>query len=416
MNTKRFNLRRQTWLAFAALLVLALLWFAGHRQLNHWLGIRLLLRSENPREDWFEMLANEFVDPSQFLQQCWVTGKITHRQLVALLLKDKALAKAPWFGNVEGLLMAGTADGDMSVRELALASMEASYDPRLLDCAEAQLSDPDPLVRQLGLDYLRKAEPQRGVPLVIKLLDDPDLRVVARAELALMRWTGEDFGARARLAIASPDALPGEAPAAENIEKLHQAVDHRKAWWQQHAQEFGTNQPVRIKPMASPRPPLSNFTLKDLGGRAVSLEDFKGRTVLLNFWATWCTACLAEIPDLVALQKKAGDRVAIIGVALDGITDEHGHIPGDEEKGEAHHQTQSLTEIQKKVGRAMKIRGINYTVLLDPSGTVGGRFNGGELPTTVIIDPSGRVHRRFIGERNLKVFEAMLAEASRVVP
>jgi hypothetical protein len=64
------------------------------------------------------------------------------------------------------------------------------------------------------------------------------------------------------------------------------------------------------------------------------------------------------------------------------------------------------------VARAVQARGINYPVLLDPDNEVGGRFNGGELPTTVILDASGRVRRRFIGERSLKVFKAMLAEAA----
>lgn len=51
------------------------------------------------------------------------------------------------------------------------------------------MRDPDPLVRRLGLDYLRKFNAQQGVPVVIGLLNDPDLRVAASAEVALMRWT-----------------------------------------------------------------------------------------------------------------------------------------------------------------------------------------------------------------------------------
>jgi thiol-disulfide isomerase/thioredoxin len=417
MNISRLGLeRRGTLFALSLLLFLALGWYAAHRQFNHWLGVRLLLHSENPRDEWFQTLAEECQDPNDFLRETWSTGKVPHRLLVAGFLKDKAVQKKLWFKKVEDLLEAGTADGDMSVRELALASMESRNDPHLLDCAQAQLVDPDPLVRQLGLEYLRKTPPQQGVPVVIKLLDDPDLRVIARAELALSRWTGQDFGARVRLAIASPGASPGEGITPENLEKLHHAIEQRKLWWQQHAHEFETNYPPAEIVRASPRPPLADFSLKDLNGRVVSLADFKGRPVLLNFWATWCPACLAEIPDLVALQKKAGDRVAIVGIALDGLTDEHGHVPGEEEKGNSHHEKQSVAEIARKVSRAVKTRGINYTVLLDPRGTVGGRFNGGELPTTVIIDATGCVRRRFIGERSLTVFEAMLAEASKPAP
>ena len=59
----------------------------------------------------------------------------------------------------------------------------------------------------------------------------------------------------------------------------------------------------------------------------------------------------------------------------------------------------------------MKARGINYPILLDERNEVGGRYNGGELPTTVIVDTQGNVRRRFIGARSLPVFEAMITEA-----
>jgi thiol-disulfide isomerase/thioredoxin len=133
--------------------------------------------------------------------------------------------------------------------------------------------------------------------------------------------------------------------------------------------------------------------------------------VLLNFWATWCTACLAEIPDLIALQKKLGDQVAILGVALDGVADEHGDIPGDERDEKSHKDGLSLEVIHAKVERAVKLRDINYRILLDAKSSVGSQYNGGELPTTVIFDKDGRVRRRFVGERSLAIFEAMIAEA-----
>jgi peroxiredoxin len=72
-----------------------------------------------------------------------------------------------------------------------------------------------------------------------------------------------------------------------------------------------------------------------------------------------------------------------------------------------------LKEIRAKVSRTAKKLGINYTVLMDESNEVGGRFNGGELPTTVLVDPQGNVRRRFVGARALPVFEAMLAEITQ---
>jgi thiol-disulfide isomerase/thioredoxin len=64
--------------------------------------------------------------------------------------------------------------------------------------------------------------------------------------------------------------------------------------------------------------PAPDLTLKDLNGNDVSLSDFKGKVVLVNFWATWCDPCRAEIPWLIELQHKYADKgFVILGIALD---------------------------------------------------------------------------------------------------
>src|SRR5438105_12850284 len=55
----------------------------------------------------------------------------------------------------------------------------------------------------------------------------------------------------------------------------------------------------------------------DLDGRQISTSDWRGKVVLINFWATWCPPCRAEIPDLIALQEKYRDQLQIIGVSED---------------------------------------------------------------------------------------------------
>jgi thiol-disulfide isomerase/thioredoxin len=61
-----------------------------------------------------------------------------------------------------------------------------------------------------------------------------------------------------------------------------------------------------------------NFTFKDVDGRKVSLSEFKGKVILLDFWATWCVPCKAEIPGFIDLQKKYGGRgLQIIGLSVD---------------------------------------------------------------------------------------------------
>jgi thiol-disulfide isomerase/thioredoxin len=60
-----------------------------------------------------------------------------------------------------------------------------------------------------------------------------------------------------------------------------------------------------------------HFTLKDMNGAEVNLASFKGRVVLINFWATWCGPCRAEIPSLVELQEKYRDDLTVLGVSID---------------------------------------------------------------------------------------------------
>src|SRR5262249_4755449 len=71
--------------------------------------------------------------------------------------------------------------------------------------------------------------------------------------------------------------------------------------------------PVKSIGIAAP-----DFTLKDLNGREVSLSEYKGKVVLVNFWATWCTPCLGEIPELIEMQQKYGPKgFVILGLAMD---------------------------------------------------------------------------------------------------
>jgi thiol-disulfide isomerase/thioredoxin len=395
------------------LMALVLIWAFFGSQFRHNFAVRLMLRAQSPSDEAFEALAGEMPDPVDFLRACWATGKVPHRQLVASFLKKEASAAPGWLPQAENLVLEGTKDADFSVRELALATMQLRQDPRLFEQARAQLTDIDPFARQLGLDYLRTLDAQRGVPVVIPLLDDLNLQVVTRAEAALMHWTGQDFGVRVRLAIHPTEG--SRDTTAEKLDELRirDGVVHRKQWWSEHAKEFAVPAPISALPSQPSTSPVQDFTLRSVSGQSVGLSAFAGKVVVLNFWATWCTACLQEIPDLIALHQKMDQRVAVVGVALDGLPDEHHHEGKEASEAEEHSEGKSMQEIRKKVLRAVKAQGIDYPVLLDPTGSVGGRFNGGELPTTVILDPTGRVRRRFIGERSLAVFEAMVEEAGK---
>jgi peroxiredoxin len=122
------------------------------------------------------------------------------------------------------------------------------------------------------------------------------------------------------------------------------------------------------------------FTLVDLAGKSVSLSDFRGKVVVLDFWATWCPPCRREIPDFINLQKQyAAQGVQIIGIALDE---------------------------PEKVQAFARDNGMNYPVLLgnDAISALYGGIEG--IPTTFIIDKTGRIVNKFEGFRPRGTFEA----------
>ena len=136
-----------------------------------------------------------------------------------------------------------------------------------------------------------------------------------------------------------------------------------------------------------------DFTLKDLNGVEKSLKEFRGKVVLLNFWATWCSPCRIEIPSMVELYKRYKDKgLEIIGVNLDKLG-------------------------RSGVEQFSKEYNISFPVLLDPAGKVGTNYGIVALPTTFILDREGKILERVTGgldwttEENLKKFETLLAES-----
>ena len=378
---------------------------------------RSILRADAPSEEAFQELAEGAQVPFVFLQRVWNAQKIPHRSLVATYLKENAGARPELYRQAEPLLLSAALDVDASVRELALGTLAEQKHPDLPRLAAALLRDADPQMRLLGLQYLRKQDPSAALGAVFNLLDDPDLRVVTTADSALRNWTGEDFGIRisqANLNLAY-DAISSVDPA--NLKIIQAGVRHWKDWWVGHRQNYPTNSLAASgEPGTLDRLPTTNFKLADLEGKTVRFSDFKGKTVLLNFWTTWCPGCLIEIPYLIELQRRNADRLAVVGISLDGQAevDEHGHVAeAHSDDGDSHPQKEAPddpAEIRAKIVQFVRDKGINYPVLLDPRSEIGRRFNGGELPTNVLIDPQGYVRRRFVGGRAVAALEAMLDE------
>ena len=117
---------------------------------------------------------------------------------------------------------------------------------------------------------------------------------------------------------------------------------------------------------------LDDLTMLDLDGRRIALGDLRGKVTLVNFWATWCGPCRAEIPDLIELQERYPEQLQIIGVSLD--------------------ETGSAT-----VRAFADEFGMNYPVVMTTP-EINNRFPGVfALPTTYILDTEGRVAQSHVG-------------------
>jgi peroxiredoxin len=139
-----------------------------------------------------------------------------------------------------------------------------------------------------------------------------------------------------------------------------------------------------VKKSAFKRAP--EFSLKDVNGAEKRLSDFKGKVVIIDFWATWCPPCREEIPHFIDLYDQYKNQgLEIIGISLD-------------QGGE------------REVAAFITNNRINYTVVLgdeDVSDSYGGI---GAIPTTFVLDRDGNIRKKYIGYKNKEVFEKDIKE------
>jgi len=129
----------------------------------------------------------------------------------------------------------------------------------------------------------------------------------------------------------------------------------------------------------NPRP-VPAFAARTIDGHDLSSESLRGKVVIVNFWATWCPPCRAEIPDLIKLQDKYRDRLQIIGISED-------------EEG------------PEKVIRFAADHDMNYPIVMN-SPELEGKFPGiGALPTSFILDRDGRIVQKHVGMLRAAVTE-----------
>ena len=126
---------------------------------------------------------------------------------------------------------------------------------------------------------------------------------------------------------------------------------------------------------------VGDFTVRDLDGRTITSASLRGKVTLINFWATWCGPCRAEIPDLVALQQKYKDTLQIIGISQD----------------------EAPRDVVKRFAAEHKI---NYPVVMMDA-ELEKRFPGVvALPTSFVLDRDARIVQKHVGMLTAAMTEA----------
>ncbi len=138
-----------------------------------------------------------------------------------------------------------------------------------------------------------------------------------------------------------------------------------------------------------------DFTLKDLKGNQVTLKNFKGRVVFLNFWATWCPPCRREMPSMERLYKQLKDRDFTM-LAVD------------------------MQESEKPVKAFMSEFSLSFPALLDRNGDISSLYGIVGLPSTYIIDREGKIIGKAVGPRDwssqesIRLFQSLLKKSAPV--
>jgi thiol-disulfide isomerase/thioredoxin len=128
--------------------------------------------------------------------------------------------------------------------------------------------------------------------------------------------------------------------------------------------------------------PAPIFSLPDIPGTTVRLDEYLGKIVILNFWATWCAPCKEEMPILDDYGLEHPDSVSILGIAV-----------GDSEE--------SVRSYMEEVN-------VNYPILIDETGVVGSVYHVVGYPTTYFVDAKGIIRGKYIGLMSLRILQQNL--------
>jgi len=118
--------------------------------------------------------------------------------------------------------------------------------------------------------------------------------------------------------------------------------------------------------------PAPDFRLENLDGKSISLGDFRGKPVLINFWATWCPPCVSEMPFLQQVYEEwSGKGLVVLAI--------------------------NIGESPSEAKRFLQTHNLSLTVLLDTEGKTAEKYNITGIPTTFFVDSDGIIQQKIIG-------------------
>lgn len=162
-----------------------------------------------------------------------------------------------------------------------------------------------------------------------------------------------------------------------------QTSSHEPKNTKQESQQTGTNS-LKIGIQEGDKAP--NFELQTSLGNKIKLSQMAGKKVILNFWATWCPPCKAEMPNIQEFyHEQKGHGVEVFSVNLT-----------------------SAEKDPNSVGKFVHDYGLTFPVVLDRNGTIGEQFQAFTIPTSYIIDTKGIIRKKIIGPMDKEMMSELI--------
>jgi len=369
----------------------------GRPYLQHQISSWATLNTQTPSTEVIRNVLDSSERPLERLKKYWETGRLPQRLAVMDHLRRNLSTETNLWPDTRPILLEAALTDDTDLQQTALTLLSAQQDRSAIPFTAVMLDDPDPDVRLIWLRHLLTMGGKEHIALIVEMTRDDDPGVAGTAAAAMRRWTGEDFGLR----IAT---LPAQRQT---------AVEQWAHWWKQHQHEYPPMPGRAANPAVQNNGTISapDMPMSSIDGTTIRLVDLRGKMVLINFWATWCPPCLAEIPALTELQRRYPDDLVILGVNVDLLHDHDSHSHGH---GDDHDQNPpNSPSAADRVRKFVDDNHLGYPIVLDKTGHMTAAYAAGGLPVSAWVDRNGNLVRRTLGPRSLEVFDAIFTHIAR---